>query len=81
MSIILDFLGFTVLLMIQFALLFYVLTGVPSGGCKCPSSINVFLIGTDSCAFMYNPPYSSSADDAITAFITLDKTNFGPFVC
>ena len=55
-----------------------IITGVPSRGCKCPSSISVLLIRTDYCAFMYNPPYYASADDAITDFITLATMNIGP---
>ena len=55
-----------------------VLTGIPFVGFICPSSISVFLIGTYSCIFMYNPPHSASAADAITDFITLAKINICP---
>ena len=40
--------------------------------------ISVFLFGTDSCAFMYNPPHSAYDDDAITAFINSANMNIGP---
>ena len=78
MSIFLDFLGYTVLFIIPFSVLLLVLNSVPSGGCKCPSSISVFLIGTDSCVFIYNPTHSVSDTDAIAVFITSAKTNIGP---
>ena len=78
MSIILDFLGFTVLLSIPPAVMLYVITGVISGGCKCPNSISVLLIGNDYCVSVYNPPHSDSAADVITAFINLANSNIGP---
>ena len=78
MSILLDFFGFTVLFIIQHTMMLSGLTGVPSGIFRFPRSIRVFLIGTDSCEFMYNPPHSDSASDAITDFITLANMNIGP---
>ena len=78
MSILFDLLGFTVLFIIPYVVLLYVLTGVPYDGYYCPSSIIVFPIGTASCVLMYNPPHYVSAAYAITAFITLSKMNIGP---
>ena len=78
MSIFLDLFGFTVLFIIPSAMLLSILTGVTYGGCRCPSSISLLLIGTYYCAFMYNPPYSASADDTITDFIALTKMNIVP---
>ena len=77
MSILLDFFGFTVLFIVTSAVLLSVLIGVPSGGFMCPSLISEFLIGTDYCVFMYNPPHSVSAADTITAFITLATMDIG----
>ena len=79
MSIVLDFFGSTVLFIIPSVVLLYVLTGVQNGGCMCPSSISVFLIGDDSCAFILNPPHFASAAYSITKFIALTKINIGPF--
>ena len=78
MSILLDLFGFTVMFIIQPAVLLSVLTGVSYGGCMCPILISVFLIGGESCMFVYNLPHSSFAADVITAFITLSKMNIGP---
>ena len=72
------FLGFTVLFVIPFSVLLYFLMCVPYGGCKCPSSISMFPIGSDSCESMYNPLHFSSADYFITYFITLSNMNIGP---
>ena len=78
MSILLDFFGFTVLLIIPSSMLLSVLTYVPSGGFMCLISIILFLVGNDYCAFIYNPLHSTSATDVITGFITLAKINIGP---
>ena len=71
MSIILDLLGLTILFIILSKFMLSVLTGVPSGGCKYTSSLIMFLVGTHSCAFKYNPPRSYSSADSITDFIIL----------
>ena len=39
------------------------------GGCGCPISISVFLMGTALRAFMYMAPISASAADDMTALI------------
>ena len=78
MSILLDFFGFKIMFIIPSAMLLSVLTGVTSEACTCSSSISVFLIGNDYCAFMYNTTHSDSSDDSITAFITSAKMNIGP---
>ena len=66
MSILLDFLGSTILFLITSKVMLYVQTGVPFDGFKFPSSISVFLIGAYSCAFVYNPPHSDYVADDIT---------------
>ena len=62
---------FMVLLMIPSTVLISVFSG--TGSCLWPNSSNVIISGTASYALMYNPLYSASAADVITAFITFAK--------
>ena len=77
-SILLDFLGFTVLFIIKFPELLYIQTGVSYGDYKCTSLISVVIIGNYSCLFVYNLPHSDSTCDTITVSIILVKMNIFP---
>ena len=49
------------------------------GGCGCPISINVVLMGTASCTLMYPAPISASAADPMTLLIILELIWIAPF--
>ena len=51
------------------------------GGCGWSNSSNVFLIGDNSSAFMYNPPTLASAADPISVLIIFASTYTGPLNC
>ena len=51
------------------------------GGCGWSNSSNVFLIGDNSSAFMYNPPTLALAADPITTLIIFARKYTGPLNC
>ena len=76
MSIAFVFCGFQILVAMPTAVLLLIQIGV--GGCLCPSSSSVFLIGMPSCAFIKSAPSSDSAADDITFSIILASECIGP---
>ena len=49
------------------------------GGCGCPIYINVVLMGTASCQFMYPAPIYASAADPMTLLIIFELMWTAPF--